>query len=174
MNKNIAFVFILLSFFLQSVACNIDYNNSENSESKQNSLNLTDISEKLYEQGLDHYYGLVHPIDYAKSFEIFESSAKQGHPESMFYLGICYENGQGVEKNEKKALEILHKSAELDSSNAMYKLFFSYAIGQGVEKDYKKAIEYLKKSADLGNFNAKELLNDKKRLIVYRLYCECV
>ena len=62
-----------------------------------------------------------------------------------------YEDGRGVEKDDKKAVELYFKSAEQGNSFGQYYLGLMYQYGRGVEKDLKKAIEWYSKSAEQGN-----------------------
>lgn len=43
-------------------------------------------------------------------------------PEAQYYLGLCYEDGLGVIKNEKQALELVKKSATQGNRKAIEKL----------------------------------------------------
>ena len=49
--------------------------------------------------------------------------------ESTYYLGICYENGLGVEKDDGKALKLYHKAAKQGNAAALYNLAVFYEDG---------------------------------------------
>lgn len=51
-------------------------------------------------------------IDHIKGREYFEKAYKLGDPESLFYLGILYENGIGVNESFDKAREYYEKGSE--------------------------------------------------------------
>lgn len=69
----------------------------------------------------------------------------------MRYLGINYENGTGVEKDECKAIEWYEKAADLNDAIAMRCLGVNYENGTGVEKDECKAVEWYEKAANLND-----------------------
>ena len=60
-------------------------------------------------------------------------SAEQECPEAQYELGVCYETGDGVGKNEVKAVELYRKAAEQGYAEAQYKLGKCYYCGDGVE-----------------------------------------
>ena len=45
-------------------------------------------------------------------FKIYEYAAKRGHYQAQLNLGVCYQYGIGVEKDEKQAVEWYQKAAE--------------------------------------------------------------
>ncbi len=73
---------------------------------------------------------------------------------SMFGLGNCYNEGNGVEKNEAIAVEWFRKSAEMGNADAMNRLGVAYGAGAGVEKNTVKGFEWYRKSAEMGNADA--------------------
>ena len=46
-----------------------------------------------------------------KAFELYTLSANQGNADAQYNLAICYENGDGVEKDMTKAFELYTLSA---------------------------------------------------------------
>ena len=73
--------------------------------------------------------------------------AEQGDADAQCNLGVCYQYGTGVEKDEQKAVEWYKKAAEQRYANAQYSLGVCYNNGTGVEKDEQKAVEWYKKAA---------------------------
>jgi TPR repeat protein len=53
---------------------------------------------------------------------------------AQHHLGLCYENGRGVEKDEREAVRWYRAAANQDHSVALYNLGVCYTNGQGVEK----------------------------------------
>ena len=47
-----------------------------------------------------------------KVFEEYQKAAEQGNAAAQCKLGVCYDNGTGVEKDEQKAVEWYQKAAE--------------------------------------------------------------
>lgn len=74
----------------------------------------------------------------------FKLAAEHGHPGATFNLGVCYETGIGVEKNEQKAFKYYFKAAHLGHNKAMYNLGVFYAKGLGgLQKDRIAAQEWI-------------------------------
>ena len=88
--------------------------------------------------------------DYAKDVESYRKAAKQGDAMAQYNLGVCYHEGQGVEKDYSKAVEWYRKAAEQGNARAQYNLGYCYEKGLGVEQNYTKAVEWLRKAAEQG------------------------
>lgn len=50
--------------------------------------------------------------DYQEAVRWFMMAAKQGEPDSMYHLAICYNDGLGVEKDPKMVASFLHTAAD--------------------------------------------------------------
>ena len=75
---------------------------------KKRNKPVTDDPETLCRKGLQY-------IDELKPFEAaecFREAAEQGHAEAQFNLGICYEDGDGVEWNYDEAIKWYSKAAD--------------------------------------------------------------
>ena len=68
----------------------------------------------------------------------------------MYYLGILYSNGRGVQQDHSEAFKWYMKSAELGDVDAMLKLGIAYEDGLGVEKNYGEASRWYQKAYDSG------------------------
>jgi TPR repeat protein len=70
----------------------------------------------------------------------------------MYRLGLCYEQGCGVEKDMKRAFEWYEKAANRDHSRAQVSVswFYENAHG-GVERSQPQCLAWLTKSADLND-----------------------
>lgn len=79
-----------------------------------------------------------------------EQLAEQGNPDAQFNLGVMYDEGYGVEKDQFKAVEWYTKAANQGYAKAQSNLGFMYAQGKGTPLDYKKATEWFTKAADQG------------------------
>ncbi len=77
--------------------------------------------------------------------------AKQGEVYAQFWLGVCYKNGKGVEKNVQEALKWIAKSAEDGCPYAQEYLGRCYEEGDGVPKDDKLAGQWFRKAAEQGD-----------------------
>jgi TPR repeat protein len=70
---------------------------------------------------------------------LYAQAAEQSHANAQCSLGCCYENGEGVEKDEAEAARLYARAAKQSHANAQYNLGICYAFGKGVEKDEAKA-----------------------------------
>ncbi|RIB02116.1 hypothetical protein C2G38_914018 [Gigaspora rosea] len=73
-----------------------------------------------------------------------------GNANGVFGVGLCYQYGFGVEKDDHKAFIYYQKSAEMGHFVGAYKLGNYYKYGIGIEKDEIKAFIYHRKSAEMG------------------------
>ncbi|GAQ92577.1 hypothetical protein KFL_010600020 [Klebsormidium nitens] len=61
-------------------------------------------------------------------------------------VGVCYEKGTGVEKDEARAAELFAKAAHQGDPPAQHSLGWCYENGRGVEKDVPRAAELYEKA----------------------------
>jgi len=92
-----------------------------------------------------------HPVNWLDSYR---AKAKEGNVEAMFRLGVIYNNGEGVIKDDKEAFKWYRKAAELGHARAMTNLGYMYANGKGVIKDDQEAVKWYRKAAELGHAGA--------------------
>ncbi|MFC0349152.1 tetratricopeptide repeat protein [Undibacterium danionis] len=89
--------------------------------------------------------------DYRTAFAGFNGLAERGNADAQHVLGIMYDSGQGVAKNEQQAAAWYRKAADQGHAGAQRELGISYANGQGVPKDEQQAVAWLKKAAEQGH-----------------------
>lgn len=77
----------------------------------------------------------VVPQDYKKAFDYFKAAADKGDTKATRYVGISYENGQGVEQDFAKAAEYYGKN---DGSYYLANLLLE---GKGVPQDVPRALK---------------------------------
>src|ERR1051325_11122626 len=95
--------------------------------------------------------------------KLYKMAADKGHIFAQYSLGILYQLGQGICKNEKKAFELMKNLAEKsDYLNAQFRL--GYYKGIGTEINKSKAFELYKMAADKGHMFAQYSLS-----ILYQL-----
>lgn len=89
-------------------------------------------AERLVELGTD----LFRQGEESKAFESYRLAAKLGNVTAMGNLGFCYQNGRGVEANNRLAAYCYQRACELEDAGSMLKLgdFYFYGKG-GLEKD---------------------------------------
>jgi serine/threonine protein kinase len=108
-----------------------------------------------YSQGLRSIY---HDAAGAasESKEVFDSR-KDGAIE-QYNLGLAYDTGTGVSKDEAVAVKWYRKAAEQGYSVAQYRLGVCYDYGTGVSKDEAEAVKWYRKAAEQGDQRARNAL----------------
>lgn len=122
-----------------------------------------------------------------KAFDCYQRSANLGNPMAMNNIGVFYQFGWVVEKDEKKAFELFQKVSK-EVPLAQVNLAACYMNGTGVEKDEFKAIFYLKLASENNHprahfqlaeiyqngFGSGKIMKDeKKSFILYKNAAEC-
>ncbi|MRI58037.1 MAG: hypothetical protein C6H99_00855 [Epsilonproteobacteria bacterium] len=59
---------------------------------------------------------------FKEAFPLFEKLAKEGSAEAMYYVGMMYYEGWGVEKSQQKAIEWWKRADRRGSLDAKYML----------------------------------------------------
>jgi TPR repeat protein len=77
--------------------------------------------------------------------------AEQGDAYAQYNLGISYDNGEGVAKDQVEAVKWYRKAADQGNANAQYNLGNRYYNGEGVAKDLVEAVKWFRKAADQGD-----------------------
>ncbi|GBC39363.2 kinase-like domain-containing protein [Rhizophagus irregularis DAOM 181602=DAOM 197198] len=113
-------------------------------------------TEKNFEKAF-HWNGK----EFRKSFLLYQKAAENDDEIALFNLAICYENGEGTEKNLEKAFHCYQKAAEKDHIKAMFYLAVCYENGEGTEKNLEKAFYWYQKAAENGNKEAMLSLANK-------------
>jgi TPR repeat protein len=85
------------------------------------------------------------------AFKEFHAAAEEGHADSQFNLGLMYENGIGVSKDEKEAVAWYLKAALQGNSNAQYNLAVLYENGRGSDVNFSQAHQWYRKAAVQGD-----------------------
>jgi TPR repeat protein len=69
-------------------------------------------------QGLEFY----DEGDFTKAFQTLDKLAREGNTQAQQVLGVMYENGQGVKKDERLAIVWFRQAAEANNASAQYLL----------------------------------------------------
>ena len=99
----------------------------------------SDLAHEYYQQG-----------NHAKAFEWYTKAAHQGFAAAQFYLGVMYEQGQGVRQDDQKAVEWYTKAANQGNAKAQHNLGWMYYNGQGVSQNKSTAKRYFGQACDNG------------------------
>jgi hypothetical protein len=85
------------------------------------------------------------------SLDELRAKAEEGDADAQYSLGMIYEEGAGVEKDEKAAAQWYEKAAAQGHTPARTKLAVLYSQGRGVEQDKQKGLALYLESAKQGN-----------------------
>ena len=99
--------------------------------------------------------------NYKKSAPLLFKAARAGNAKAQFVLGWLYENGIGVERNDKKAFKWFRKAAEQGNIKAQFRLGLFYDTGRGVKKNTTVAQRWLCMAAEMGSDKAFEYLIER-------------
>ena len=94
----------------------------------------------------------------AEAVTLFRRASDAGHPLAPVSLGLLYELGRGVPKDEVKAYAIYREAAGAGKPFAMTNLARLLNLGRGVEKNPAEALKWLQKAAELGDPGALGML----------------
>jgi TPR repeat protein len=95
---------------------------------------------------------------YTGAFPGLQKLSEGDDPNAQWLLGVSFNVGRGVEKDQAKAVEWFRKSAEQGNAVAQRLIGQCYLEGEGVEKDQAQAVEWFSKSAQQGCAVAQGLL----------------
>lgn len=84
----------------------------------------------------------------------FHKVAENGDVESQFKLGLIYQEGKVIQKNDVEAIKWYVMSAEQGHAEAQYNLAIIYDKGENVPQNNIKAVKWYKKAAEQGHINA--------------------
>ena len=103
------------------------------------------------EQQLQQAFKALTRGDYQTAVKLWLPLAEQGDAAAQSYLGMMYDNGQGVKQDDVEAVKWYRKAAEQGDTFAQSNLGMMYLSGQGVQKDRTLAKEWLSKACDNGD-----------------------
>lgn len=131
-----------------SVVKKLSDNISGNSDgdSQVMAISTPTTPEAFYETGMSFYQ----QKDYVKAVSWFIKSAAANYAPAQAIMGICYQEGEGVNKDYGIARDYYEKAAKKNNAKAINGLGRLYTHGLGVEKNMKKAIKYFERAARLG------------------------
>ena len=98
--------------------------------------------------------------DFAKALREWRPLAEQGDASAQFYLGLSYENGDGVPRDYAIARQWYEKSAAQGDAKAQLYLGLQSAFGQGGPVDLVQAHMWYNLAAENGHLGAAVYRND--------------
>ena len=82
------------------------------------------------------------------TFEAMKLAAEEGDPQAQCYLGVCFQNGQGVPQDYHEAVKWFRRAAEQGDSVAQCYLGVCYLNGAGVPQEYGETAKWLREAAE--------------------------
>lgn len=107
-------------------------------------------ADALYQQAK----ALIDAEEYVQAIPKLQTAANMGHKKAQYWLGHCYDKGDGVDEDDNLAFQWYSKAAAQGHAKSQYQLGQCYRKGEGVAKDYNKAVEWYTKAAKQGNADA--------------------
>ncbi len=89
--------------------------------------------------------------DHETALREFGALAEQGDARAQFYLGVMYQNGQGVTKESAEAAKWYLRSTEQGHPDAQQNLALLYRNGDGAAQDYIRAHMWYSLAAGQGS-----------------------
>jgi TPR repeat protein len=93
-----------------------------------------------------------------------ENKAKSGDTNAQVELGVCYQDGLGVDVDLQKAAEWYKKAADKNDLNGLYLYGNLLFTGYGTVKNCKEGFNYLMQAANHGHDDAIAYINRECRL----------
>lgn len=88
-------------------------------------------------------------------------AAEQGNEKGNYYLGICYEYGAGVDKNEEESLKFYYIAANEGHALAQCEIAAAYLIGKpGFDINYQEAYKYANAAIEQESPRAYKIMAD--------------
>ena len=88
--------------------------------------------------------------DYATALREWRPLAETGNRDAQFNLGLLYENGLGVARDDAEALAWYRRAAERGDAGAQYNVGQFYAFGRGVAPNGVLAVAWITVAAENG------------------------
>jgi hypothetical protein len=94
----------------------------------------------------------------------YRKAADQGDAEAQYDLGLCYELGSGVPKDEVEAVKWYRKAADQGQADAQARLAYSLITGEGGKQNLIEAYALLN-LAGIENENAREARSKLEKVL---------
>ena len=89
-----------------------------------------------------------------RAYQYFRKAAQMGSAWGVCNLGLCMEQGIGVEADPRQAIWLYEQAAEMGSLAALCNLGVCYQSGIGTVEQPNRAAEVYEKAADYGSLRA--------------------
>jgi len=88
--------------------------------------------------------------EFTNAMRLLSPLAELGIAEAQYRMGMMYQNGLGLVKNDDYALKMMTASADQGHAYAQHGLGIMYLYGESVEKNEQTALSWFTKAADQG------------------------
>lgn len=112
--------------------------------------NITKIIDYTGEQTLGKGIEYYSEGNYKDAIIVFHNLADNGDAEALCYLGVCYLEGFGVEKDEQRAFLYFCSAAQKGYYGGQFYCGYCYSKGLGIEKDVRQKLFWYNKAAEQG------------------------
>lgn len=87
--------------------------------------------------------------DVEKAFQLFKRAAEHPskHGRALCCVGVCYDNGTGVEADPAEAIRWYERGREVQHAKSIHYLAMSYEAGTGCESNFETAAKYYLEAA---------------------------
>ncbi len=130
---------------------------SKNCLSSREYLQSSIFKDNFYKKGIE----LFNKKDYNDAVNILKDAVEHGHAQSQYALGVMFEKGLGVPKNEAEAMRLYKLAAEQDNADAQVNLAKMFENGIGASKNDAEAVRLYKLAVAQGNAEAQVYLGWK-------------
>jgi TPR repeat protein len=89
--------------------------------------------------------------DYESAARLLLRLAAEGNSAAQYNLGLMYNHGEGVTKDQDEAIRWFRRAAEQGDADAQYALGVIYREGKGVPKNDAEAARWYRLAAERGN-----------------------
>ena len=89
--------------------------------------------------------------NYLEAYPKLLEAAEQEHPLAQVALGVMFDEGRGVEQNDRQAAYWFLRAAYNGNANAQNNIGLAYRTGRGVGRDTEKALEWFQRAHDGGD-----------------------
>jgi TPR repeat protein len=97
-------------------------------------------------------------ISQIQDIDVLKKQSAKGEAEAQFRLGVCFDKGEGITRNNKQAVLLYEKAASQNHAYAQNNLGVCYEQGHGLEKNFEKSKMYYQEAIRFGHVNAKNNL----------------
>jgi TPR repeat protein len=91
-------------------------------------------------------------VDHIKAVTLLKKAAAAGIPEALYDLGVCYSEGEGVEKDDESAFECYLRAALRGHKVSVDSVGTCYEYGIGVVEDPRVARIWHERAIELGTY----------------------